>query len=237
MLDSSSVIAEAKTAIRSKNKVHARDILNKFVKENPNNDEAWTLMAYVVGNKKQALACLKRATDINPMNDKAWNLIERLEKQITATSQESQQIPKQDNKVHTPQSTQNKNQKERIIWRGRPSHLNYLLGYIFGLIAIFLAKGSGVLVIAIMLLIRYRRLYTVTNKKVTSQTGIISRKISEVRVKDIRSINLKQSVLERIFKLGTIYIGSAGTAGIEVRIKGIPKAPYVKGKLSTLTNE
>ena len=54
-----------------------------------------------------------------------------------------------------------------------------------------------------------------------SKAGIISRKIQEVGVRDIRNINLKQGIVERLLGLGTVDIASAGTGGIEVSFLGI----------------
>jgi uncharacterized membrane protein YdbT with pleckstrin-like domain len=65
-----------------------------------------------------------------------------------------------------------------------------------------------------------------------SKSGIISRSTSEVTMKDIRSMDLKQGIFERIFGLGTVQIGSAGHAGIEVQFSGIPGAPKVKDMIS-----
>jgi len=69
---------------------------------------------------------------------------------------------------------------------------------------------------------RYSRRYKVTERRVLSVEGLLSRKASEVEIKDIRNIQISQSFLERLFRIGTVSIGTAGTAGVEITLRGIP---------------
>ena len=64
-----------------------------------------------------------------------------------------------------------------------------------------------------------------------SQAGIISRSTREVTLTDIRSINMQQSFTERLFGLGTVQIGSAGTAGIEVEFSGVSNPAIVRDQI------
>ncbi len=125
---------------------------------------------------------------------------------------------------------------EKTLWEGNPSHYYYLFAYIIGGILI-LAYGLGLIIIIIALLNRKCKVFTVTDRRVKSKVGIISRVTREVLIKDIRVINLKQGILERIFGLGTIEIGSAGTAGIEVSFKGIPETPRIKEMIQKLRDQ
>jgi len=61
-----------------------------------------------------------------------------------------------------------------------------------------------------------------------AKVGIISRKTHEVSIRDIRSINMNQGIVERLFGLGSVQIGSAGTGGIEVEFKGIENPTRVR---------
>jgi len=119
-----------------------------------------------------------------------------------------------------------KDETEKIIWEDKPSHYYYLFAYTLGGILI-LAYGLGLIIIFIAFLSKNSTVFTLTNRRVKSKFGIISRTTREVSIKDIRVINLKQGIFERIFGLGTVEVGSAGTAGIEVYFKGIPDAPKV----------
>ena len=118
------------------------------------------------------------------------------------------------------QPKKSKLQVENDLWKSNPSYLYYLSHFIFGVLSLPLF-GLGLLFIVYALLDRNTKLYTLTNKRVMSKVGIISRKIHEVGVRDIRNINVKQGILERLFGLGTVEIASAGTAGVEISFAGI----------------
>jgi membrane protein YdbS with pleckstrin-like domain len=111
-------------------------------------------------------------------------------------------------------------QVENELWKGNPSYLHYFGHFLFGLLLLPLF-GVGLILILYAFLDRGTRVFTLTNKRVTSKAGIISRQVHEVGIRDVRNLNVNQGVLERIFGLGTVEIGSAGTAGIEVRFLGI----------------
>ena len=126
--------------------------------------------------------------------------------------------------------TQN-NQEEKIVWEGHPSHFYYLGNYIIGgILTPFL--GLGLIIIFWALLDKKSTIYTITSRRVKSKRGIFSCTTREVTIKDIKVINLKQSIIEKLFDLGTIEVGSAGTAGIEVIFYGIAQVPEVKNMIS-----
>ena len=125
---------------------------------------------------------------------------------------------------------------EDELWEGAPSYLYYLGHIVIGLLISFSAltwiftnglRGLppvyllGPSIILYAFLSRNSKCYTLTNKRAISKTGIISRQVREVWIKDIRNINVKQGIIERLFGLGTVEIASAGTAGIEVKFAGI----------------
>ena len=125
---------------------------------------------------------------------------------------------------------------ENEIWKGPPSYLYYLGHFIFGVLLLPLF-GLGLLIIILALLDRNTRIYTLTNKRVMSKAGIISRQVHEVGIRDIRAINVKQGILERIFGLGTVEVGSAGTAGIEVTFVGITSPVSVRDMIRRQKDE
>lgn len=120
--------------------------------------------------------------------------------------------------------------EERILWTGRPSHYYYLGAYFLGVL--LLSVGVGFLFIPWMILDRYCSRFTLTTKRAISRRGVIARSITEIATKDIRSVALKQGIAERFFGLGTIEMGTAGTAGVEIRFVGIPDASRVNELIS-----
>ena len=98
---------------------------------------------------------------------------------------------------------------EKTIYLGRPSWMAYL-GYFICLVPIPLAIWE-----------RNSKVFTLTNRRVLCQSGLISQETHEVAIRDIRNINVKQGILGRMCGFGTVEIASAGTAGVEVSFVGI----------------
>lgn len=73
----------------------------------------------------------------------------------------------------------------------------------------------------------------ITNKRSIRQEGIIKRHTTEVLHDHIRSVDIRQTLLDRILKIGDLDIDSAGQGGesdIEIQMKKIPR-PYEVKKL------
>jgi len=122
---------------------------------------------------------------------------------------------------------------EKTLWEGHPSGLYYIGHWIFAILFILLLVTIPVSIILILyaVLDQKTKVFTLTTRKVMMQSGIISRKTSEVGMRDIRSINMAQGILERLCGLGTVQIGSAGTGGIEVEFKGIKNPAKVRDQV------
>jgi uncharacterized membrane protein YdbT with pleckstrin-like domain len=69
---------------------------------------------------------------------------------------------------------------------------------------------------------------TVTTRDVIIKKGLFSVEVNQVGIRDIRSVNVKQNVIDRIVNIGDINIGTSGTSGIEIQISGIAKPTQVK---------
>lgn len=63
--------------------------------------------------------------------------------------------------------------------------------------------------------------YIITTTSVSMRFGIIARDLTRVRIVDIRSIKLKQSIIGRLFNFGSIIIGTADTSESEVILKDV----------------
>lgn len=130
----------------------------------------------------------------------------------------------------TPSAQRPTRVEEKTLWQGHPSGLYYVGHWIVGVLLLMFG-GVGLLVIIYAILDRNAKIFTLTTRKVMAQSGIVSRKTSEVAMRDIRSINMSQGILERIFGLGTVQIGSAGHVGIEVELKGIQNPAQVRDQV------
>ena len=131
---------------------------------------------------------------------------------------------------------------ERIHHKAHPSWLGYskelflvlLLAVATPLLYLitspwFLATAGGALLMLITLWIaRASREYLVTEERVEHIWGIIGRSSQEVRICDIRSIDVHERGLAGMLGLGTVDFSSAANAGIEVSFRDVRGAHKIK---------
>ncbi|MFL6538746.1 MAG: PH domain-containing protein [Chthoniobacterales bacterium] len=142
---------------------------------------------------------------------------------------------------------------EQRIWSGRPSHWNFFWSWLLTLL--FLAGGAfclwlyyngqrnplffvpgalGILVLLYISISRARQLYVVTNRKVEIQTGLVVKSSNEIRVKDIRSINVRKHGLAGFIGIGRVEFSSAATDDAEVTFVNIARADHVRDLVTNL---
>ena len=85
-----------------------------------------------------------------------------------------------------------------------------------------------ILIFAISLIILLRWWLTckdiqleITNKRTTLRTGLLAKNTIELRHKDIRSVVVRQSFIQRIFGVGIIELSSAAEADFEIAVSGL----------------
>ena len=94
-----------------------------------------------------------------------------------------------------------------------------------------------VILLTLLPLVYYRRYahrYVVQNGRIEHQKGILARRVNSVRVKDIRAINIKQGIIERLLNIGTLEFSSAGGAGIEVTWWGLCYPDEIKNTIEQM---
>ena len=109
--------------------------------------------------------------------------------------------------------------EETTVWTGKPAHLNYVWSWLLGIL--LLPAGVGLLFIAGIFLVRARRRYTVTNLRVSVQTGLIVKSTNEVRIRDIRSINVTKKSVSGFLGVGNLELSSAASDKAEIIFEGI----------------
>ena len=87
-MDTNSVIKQAIEMIKKGDKANARTLLEDFVKNEPNNEDAWFLLAHVAPTQEQAETYLKRVLKINSNNEKAKQRLDKLQ----ATAEKRQNV-------------------------------------------------------------------------------------------------------------------------------------------------
>lgn len=68
----------------------------------------------------------------------------------------------------------------------------------------------------------------ISNKRTIRRDGIIRRHTSEVLHDHVRNVEIKQTVVQRVFDVGYLGISSSGQDGIEIEILDIPRPYKVK---------
>ena len=104
---------------------------------------------------------------------------------------------------------------------------NHPLGFILSVIFVA-AVGAGLVILGIWWLNTKAATLTVTNKRTIQRTGLISKKTTEVLHRDVRNIEIEQSISQRMFGVGSIGIASAGQSGIEIQFAGVRDPDGVK---------
>jgi uncharacterized membrane protein YdbT with pleckstrin-like domain len=75
---------------------------------------------------------------------------------------------------------------------------------------------------------RYCWRYTIDADTIESRQGIIARKVRSIRVRDLRNINVRQSLVQRVLVVGDVEFSSAGGGDIEVAFFGVSDPMAVK---------
>src|SRR5215208_6879105 len=142
-------------------------------------------------------------------------------------------------------------QNEQVIYEGRPSWRSILGFYIVGLIVVaiaaaiaFLASGGGlaaavgggvfVLLLIVGWLKRISTRYSITDRRLRIQRGIVSRNVEETRVDRVQNVTVSQGVLERILQVGTVDFDTASNRADDTfQFRGIADP----GKITRLVDQ
>jgi uncharacterized membrane protein YdbT with pleckstrin-like domain len=130
-------------------------------------------------------------------------------------------------------------QNEQVIYEGRPSWRSILSFYISGILGVaaiaaigYFVSGTGVGIIAgavalvLLIIVGYvKRLstrYSITDRRLRIQRGILSRHVEETRVERLQNYSTRQSFVDRILQVGTLDFDTAsGQQGDLFQFRGI----------------
>lgn len=134
---------------------------------------------------------------------------------------------------------------EEIFFHGHPSWLSMLSYALKGLVASLLvgviagvasriADGSvqvGWVVIAVVVaflvvvgagqLQRLQTTYSITNRRLLIEQGLLSRDLHQTRLERIQNVNARQSLLQRACGIGTVDFDTAGEAQFDFAFHGV----------------
>jgi len=118
---------------------------------------------------------------------------------------------------------------ERTIFEGHPSWRAilgfYLKGIVVaalaGLVARLISDSSGTVFLVVLAVIgitvlagfvkRVATVYTITDRRLNIKRGIVSREVQETRLERVQNVNYRQSVYQRIMRIGDVDFDTAAT--------------------------
>jgi len=115
---------------------------------------------------------------------------------------------------------------EETVWSGHPSHWHYFWAWFWGILLTFVVVG--IFIIVWICLDRTRHSYAVTTHKVIMESGLFAKSSDEIRIKDIRSINVKKSGLLGLLGVGDVEFSSAASDKAEIVFSSISSATGVR---------
>ena len=63
--------------------------------------------------------------------------------------------------------------------------------------------------------------YTITNQRLTIHVGILRRDMHETRLERVQNVNLQQTAVDRLLRVGTVTFDTAGEAGYDFAFRGV----------------
>ena len=97
-----------------------------------------------------------------------------------------------------------------------------------------LAYGAGLAILLIWWIRCKTTRFILTEKRAILREGILSKHTKDVRHKDIRLVEVHQSLAQRLFGVGNLAISSAGHGGVEIEINGIQQPQKIKDRIDSL---
>ena len=86
-------------------------------------------------------------------------------------------------------------------------------------VAVFVALVA--LTIVAGLLWRSTTTYTITNQRLTIRRGLLSRHVQQTRVERVQNVNVDQSLLDRLLRVGKVDFDTAGTDDADFTFRGV----------------
>jgi uncharacterized membrane protein YdbT with pleckstrin-like domain len=86
--------------------------------------------------------------------------------------------------------------------------------------------GAAVAVVFVVVLLwgfirRLATTYTITNRRLTIDIGLLSKEMHETRLERVQNVNSRQGLLERCVGVGTVDFDTAGGAAYDFKFRGV----------------
>jgi uncharacterized membrane protein YdbT with pleckstrin-like domain len=68
---------------------------------------------------------------------------------------------------------------------------------------------------------RLQTTYTITNQRLTIETGLLSRDLHETRLERVQNVNVRQTVVQRMLFIGNVDFDTAASAEYDFTFRGV----------------
>lgn len=75
---------------------------------------------------------------------------------------------------------------------------------------------------------------TIVGKRILYRTGMFSTRESEVRVEDVRDIEITRTFMQRLCGTGVLSLSTSGESGMEIEIRGLRQPERIREIINTL---
>jgi uncharacterized membrane protein YdbT with pleckstrin-like domain len=75
---------------------------------------------------------------------------------------------------------------------------------------------------------------TISGQRILYRTGLVSTRESELRVNDVRDIEVTKTLFQRMIGTGTLALSTAGESGMEIVITGLKQPERVREIINAL---
>jgi uncharacterized membrane protein YdbT with pleckstrin-like domain len=102
------------------------------------------------------------------------------------------------------------------------------------------SSAAAALAVYFLLLMFYRHLawrYLIDDLNIESYQGVLARRVHSIRIADLRSINVNQTVMQRLLGVGDVEFSSAAGGEVEVVFFGVADPMQLKHRVQRLQIE
>jgi uncharacterized membrane protein YdbT with pleckstrin-like domain len=92
--------------------------------------------------------------------------------------------------------------------------------------------GIGLVVLLVWWLRCLATTLVITDRRVTLRKGLLSKSTNDVLIADIRNVQVRQSLLQRIFGVGAVAVSTSGQGDMEIEVHGMPAPDRIKAILN-----
>jgi membrane protein YdbS with pleckstrin-like domain len=110
--------------------------------------------------------------------------------------------------------------QEELIWEGRPTWKAWAGKWIAGWVLLPLLIGAFFLV-SIWVRTRSSR-WKLTSRRIETERGFLAKHIDTLELWRVRDVELRQSVVDRIFGVSTIFITAHDAGSPVLEVRGVP---------------